>query len=501
VAKTGCAAVRCLAVSIPDQYDPDADSSGSGPDARRMVSAELLGCHSHETTDGRKVHIWSRDGKYLARGRYNRKAFGRDLGADPKEAVASLRRLLVELEDGTFISPNEARRRQLKSRQAPRCSVRQLCDAFLCDKRGVCGKQTADDYRTRLTPLIEYSEQPKQLQRWPLAADMDRDFVVQFRTFLHERMVTRNGRAAAQQKPLSVHQIYNVMDCARTLVNWARKPEVQQLPITLGNPFTKDLVGQRPSKDPLREVVFPMEMRIALVGHMDAWQLCHLSPAMVLPLRPEDFSGLLVAEVDSVRRELRFGTRLGGWDFNKGQQCFRVPYPSELDALLAHCIAGRGAGPLFRQRTIFDGRRQPKRIVSAPGEIEENFFRAMAAAKPGAVQAKRDGKTLFRRMLRDTGGVSENSLAKEFDEVLASTELPVPPGARFYDLRGSVTTDLKDAKLDLLFRKYITGHSLDAEIMSRYESIRLHTQMQPYFEYAKPLLDAIAARARQLGLE
>ena len=73
-------------------------------------------------------------------------------------------------------------------------------------------------------------------------------------------------------------------------------------------------------------------------------------------------------------------------------------------------------------------------------------------------------------------------------------------GARFYDLRGSVTTDLKDARVDLLLRKYFTGHSLDAEIMSRYETIKLHADMAAYFRHIQPLLNAIRARAQYLGI-
>lgn len=468
---------------------------------RRMRSAELLGNHSHETADGRQVHIWIRSGRYMARGRHNGKAFGRDLGADQKEAIAVLRRLLVELEDGTFVSPSESKKRQLKARQAPRHSIRQLCDAFLVEKRSTRGKATADHYRQRLTPLIEFAEHPKNLPKWPLAADLDRDFAIQFRKFLHERTVARNGRAAAQQKPVSPGQIYNILDCARTLVNWARRPEVQHLPISLANPFTEDLVGRRPSKDPLREVIFPLDFRIQLAGQMDGWQLCQLSLPLVLPLRPEDFCGLLISEVDFDRRIMRFGTRLGGWDFNKGQQSFRVPFPAELAPLLRRCVANRAEGPLLRQRTIVNGRRRPKFNASSTAQIEDVFRREMAAAKPGVIQAPQDGKRLFRRLLRAMGGTSEDSLAKEFDQVLAASGLMAPQGARFYDLRSSTTTDLKAAHVDPLVRKYVTGHSLDAEIMSRYESIRLQSEMAPYFEYIKPLLGAITARSRQLGLE
>jgi hypothetical protein len=76
----------------------------------------------------------------------------------------------------------------------------------------------------------------------------------------------------------------------------------------------------------------------------------------------------------------------------------------------------------------------------------------------------------------------------------------VATGARFYDLRGSATTDLKDARVDLLLRKYVTGHSLDAEIMSRYESLKFHADMDVYFKHIRPLLDSIKERAAHLGL-
>lgn len=232
---------------------------------------------------------------------------------------------------------------------------------------------------------------------------------------------------------------------------------------------------------------------------MDPWQLCQLCIAMVLPLRPEDYTGLLISEVDFPGRILHFGTRFGGWDFNKGQQIFRVPFPQELDSLLRRCVADRSEGPLLRQRTIADGRRQPKLLVHSTEEIEELFHRAMTAAKPGAIQAKQDGKLLFRRLLRAMGGVSPDSLADEFDQ--ASVNVQTPAGARFYDLRGSASTDLKDARVDLLLRKYVTGHSLDGEIMSRYESLKLHADMAAYFQHIQPLLNAIAARSRELGLE
>jgi hypothetical protein len=463
-----------------------------------MSPAELLGQHTHQTVCGKCVHVWIRDGKYLARGRYRGKAFGQALGSDVREANAALRRLLVAIEDGTFRPPSEARKQQLKTRAVPRNTLRQLCQAFLSEKRKLLGQKTAGDYRNRLTPLIEFAEQADIIQRWPLVAQIEREFVVRFREFLHQRKVTRNGRAASRERPLSPHQIFNILDCARTVCSWARRPDVHELPSTFINPFTEDLVGFRPRKDPLRPVVFPVTLRSELVGLMDGWQLCQLGLAMVLPLRPEDFTGLLVSEVDLNGRMLSFGTRLAGWDFGKGRQSFQVPFPPEIEPLLRHCIDGRCDGPVLRQRTIVEGRRQPKLAVRSPAEIRELFDQALAAARPGEIQAKHDGKRLFRRLLREMGGVSADSLAKEFHSLSACVK--APQGARFYDLRGSVTTDLKDARVDHLLQLYVTGHSVKAEILSNYLSLHLHDEMQAYFQHIRPLLETIARRAFELGL-
>lgn len=82
------------------------------------------------------------------------------LGSEPRQAAAALHRLLVEIEDGTFRRPSEAVSRPLKTGPAPRNTVRELCDAFLAEKRRLRGKKTARDYRNRLVPLIEFAEQP-----------------------------------------------------------------------------------------------------------------------------------------------------------------------------------------------------------------------------------------------------------------------------------------------------------------------------------------------------
>jgi hypothetical protein len=71
---------------------------------------------------------------------------------------------------------------------------------------------------------------------------------------------------------------------------------------------------------------------------------------------------------------------------------------------------------------------------------------------------------------------------------------------RFYDLRGSVNTDMNTAGVSELFQLYVTGHSMDEKILSRYVSLKLTEEMHRYFRHIQQLLDAIRYRGVELGL-
>ena len=100
-----------------------------------------------------------------------------------------------------------------------------------------------------------FAEQPAKLGRWPLAMDIDRDFAVELRAFLHQCQVSPNGRPGATPKLISGRQVVNILECMRTVLNWARRAEVRKLPLTWVSPFTADLVGTRPAKEDRKSVV------------------------------------------------------------------------------------------------------------------------------------------------------------------------------------------------------------------------------------------------------
>jgi len=463
---------------------------------RPMVPSQLMGSHSHTALCGTSVHVYRRGDQYLARGRYQGRVFGEAIGRTQAEATARLRQLIVEIENGSFVRPSERRTGLLSSGKVPRLSLRQLVNEFLTEKRKLRGRRTADNYRCRLRPVLDFAEQPVCLRRWPLAMDIDRDFAIELRAFLHRHAVTRNGRAGATPKLMSGGQIVNVLECLRTLLSWARQAEVRKLPVTWASPVTTDLVGSRPGKDPLRQDPLPLEARIRLIGLMDRWQLCHLACSVVLPLRPEEATGLLVSDVDFAQGWLAIGTRLEGADFTKGRTSFKLPFPDELQPLLRACIQERREGPLLRSRKVFEG-RSPALSLSSLAELTQLYQQKLSRLPPHSILAEQDRKQVFRSLLRELGGVSEDQLARECRTLLG--QMGLGNGVSLYTLRSSVTTSMERAKLPFLELRYLTSHTVN-DILNQYVSLDPVSAMRSYYESIRELLDALKRQALLVGL-
>ncbi len=208
-------------------------------------------------------------------------------------------------------------------------------------------------------------------------------------------------------------------------------------------------------KDPLRTDPLPPNVRIKLVEAMDDWQLVHLSLSIILPLRPEEAAGLLISDVDFNEGWLKIGTRLGGSDFTKARQSFKLPFPKEVRPILKRCIGGRAEGPLLRNRKAY-----LKNAGQGPASYDElsRIFEQMAVNDPSdSINTEQDRKMLFRRMLRALGGISTDAMANEFARLLK--RVGMQNGPTLYALRHSTTKGLKDAKLSHLDMLYLTSHS------------------------------------------
>ncbi len=486
-----------LANTTPPSSPNQASTPTVPKRARKMTQAVLCGSHDHETQDGQRVHIWIRDGKYLARARWRGQPIGLNLGADEVNAGHEFRRLLTAMEDGTFVPGREARRRKISEGRIPKFKLRGLFIPFLADKRRLRGKNTARDYQDRLMHVLDFAELPNSERKWPLAQSIDRDFAIALRQFLFARDVTRNGRAGATTHKMAISMVCHCLETLRNAINWACRADVRKLPPGFFNPITDEIIPTLPPKDPLRTCPISLDQRIAMVKQMDEWQLLHLSTFLVLPTRIEDISGAIVSDFDLQSATWRLGTRMGGNDYNKGRVNVQMPLPPVLLPLLRQTIGARTDGPMFRSREAWDQKKQFRRSFANRREFENLVETALISMPANEVNAEQDRKEVIRGVLRDCGGISNDVIGKDIKELMMAVGIDSENSA--YDLRAAVTTGLNRAGVRHLELRYLTMHSL-TDILYEYTSLEPVGEMQKYFQAIQPLLLAIMQRAAGFGI-
>lgn len=239
-------ATAAQASAIPDPADASPPLPSRSSSDRRMVRAELLGHHEHETPGGTTVLVYVRNGRFLARGSWNGGRFGETLPAGEADAKARLCQIIAEIGAGTYVPPSQASRRLVRRGLSPRLSVRDIAANYLDNIRDRRGRKTAADYKARLMPVLEFAERRDVRLRCPAAVDIDVKWATDLRTFLYDRKVTPNGHPMAAARPMSARQVHNVLSTVAMMLNHARDPRVNRLPLTFTNPFTRELVGTRP---------------------------------------------------------------------------------------------------------------------------------------------------------------------------------------------------------------------------------------------------------------
>lgn len=480
------------------------DPARNTGNSRQMVRANLDGSHIHLTADGLQVQIAVRDGKYLARWRMDGRQHGMTLGSSDQEARALLRRLMVELEDGTYVPRREARRRQLTRRTVPKHDLRSLCAAFLADRERVCGPQTMGDYKSRLCHILNFAESTSGRKRWPKAMDLDRGFATELRSYLFSVKVTRNGRDAGTERRMAPKTVRNCLETLRSVLNWACRATVRQLPPDFVNPIDDEVLGPKPAKDPYRENPIPLQQRIEVIRRMDAWQLVHLAPLLVLPTRFEDLSGALVGDFDFAAGHWSLGSRFQGNDFNKVQSSLRMPLPPELRPLLIRAIGGRSDGPMFCSRSAWSNERLRQRATLSSAKLQELVDHELSRADAAIVQTLQGRKQVVRRTLQKLGAVSTDAIGRELRSLFDA--VGIGWHVRPYDIRAAVTTEMNQSGMPILELEYLTVHRSERprsganRIVNEYAAQNPQEAMARYFARIQPLLTAIVERANTLGL-
>lgn len=460
---------------------------------RKYHSVEIGGKHLHPIGRGRgSISIVRRGKAFAGRFRYRGQQHTVTLGDDEKAASGCLQDLLTDLRRDQYVPSKERRRALVAPHRVGDITVRQLLHDYLAEVSQKRGKDTARDYRSRLRFLLRFIEERSAKRSTILARSVDRRFALDFKAWLHHMPTTRNGKPGGIPRPLSPKSIHSVWEQTHRLFAWGSSVDVASLPREFINPFSKDLVGPAPRKDPLRDVPLSMAQMISLVGVMDEWELLALAWLLVMPLRNGELVGILCREVDTVQCAIAIGTRMDGGDFTKGRTSFKVYYPDALNPIMQAAIHSRIDEPLILTRRR---RRSRPRWIRQSGESIGDLFQR-AVAEDGSTQALADRKALFRQVLRDLGGSDEDEVYRAFKN--CCTKAGLGSGIRVHDTRHAVTQLLYASGVDDRTIRYVTGHTTK-DILNEYIALEPRRTLEPFWERIEPLTQAIAERWRELG--
>ena len=159
----------------------------------------------------------------MARGRINKRQFGKTLGSNEIEAASRLCHLITQIENGSFVRPSVVRKRMVSEQNVSRLSHRELVSEFLDATRKRKGQNTASTYRSRLRPVLDFAERHAHRKQWPFAEDINSAFAAELCSYLHQCSTTRNGHANGREKLLSSRQIRNILECLRAMCIWAQR--------------------------------------------------------------------------------------------------------------------------------------------------------------------------------------------------------------------------------------------------------------------------------------
>ena len=456
-------------------------SSSREKEDRLFKKSRLMGVESFEASNGTRVTIYKRGDAFIGRGRYEGSQFGQKLGKTEKDAQASLHRLLYELGEGTFIPPSKKNHQIVRRRVLSEClETRDLVNRFLQHVQTDRGRSTQETYLDRLRPVLEFVEQQENKRRWAKASSIDHDFVIALRNWLSSSpFTTKNGG----QKIRTPKTTRNILECLRTCLNWAIKPERLLLPADYVVPVTKDVIGKEAPKDPFRPNPLSEVDKIKIVNEASDEELAVIALFILLADRADELAGLCIEDVDLNRRHLLFGINNCDKNFTKGHTAFRIPYHQNLDGLINRLIAGRTQGPLIRQVSYQnDENNQSVDLVAV--------WQAEAVKNPFRIRTLNDKKALFREIMRRSGGASSDYIGKLFAKVAKRAGLVnIQPGF----CRDSATHLMERSGMSFLTARYLTSHST-TDILNTYTGLNIDSEMGRYFAMLPDLLSVISER-------
>lgn len=277
----------------------------------------------------------------------------------------------------------------------------------------------------------------------------------EFAFYLRTLQVSPNGHAHTAKRPLMDKGLCFVLECCRTLFNFAAKR--RHLSPYAENPFSILELERIPIERTRPITLFTVEQEQAFFEACDSWQLPLFLTLMMTGLRPGELTHLLLPDdldlnVGLVR--VRNKPSLG-WQV-KTRNEREIPVLPVLVNVLRFHLGVRQTGPVFIRRGW--PKEQKGTRCQGLAHLEKELAKKIAdqEAATGQPLSRQEKLRAARSIWWTMGAVKEDRVRIEFMRLTA--KIGVSQSTAPKSLRHMFATALQEGRVDPLIRNELMGH-------------------------------------------
>lgn len=373
----------------------------------------------------------------------------------------------------------------------------ELIESFVADltRRSDAGEidpRTVTRYQSALAHYLSFVEQSQVQSRFPSASNINRDFALEFRAFLKNLRIAPNGHANSQKRPIGAPDY--VESVVRSMLQWAADPDRGDLiPDGFRNPFRGQRRRDDVAPDPFGEPDITVEMAAKFLSVCDAFQLRLFSVLVFYGLRASEPCFLFRQHCVDDWLSVACNPLLGY--LTKGRRDKRFPLLPCVNTLLTQNSSAQPEGLLFVRRPVHAGQENPPLLGKSLEALQEEFQRRCSSQSNLTAKARRQ---LRDAVLQEAGGLKYDHIQHEFQRV--SKGLGWPPTATLKDFRHLFSTELQNAGMPELYRRYLMGHAPGKAAIVTYSHLnQLRERYEESVERSfAPLVHAVGQRVLDL---
>jgi integrase len=394
-------------------------------------------------------------------------------------------------------------------RNFKKTTIKQACKAYLANKEvsDTCSSgRTIGSYRTKLDRIIEFSDTTSESRRCKCIHEIDSAWCQAFCAWLDTVRTTRNGGPVTTknpERPLSDYQKQQIRRLFARTIEHGMLLEPPLVPRDFRSPMAAELIGRRPEdEDDLSDPSVSVNELVAIVAVLDQYALGLLAPLFLFAPRPSELGRVLPADYDVEAAALHVKCRKDTGYQTKGRRNKTWPVTAELAACIQPFM-GRGAGPLFPKRRIFEGKVNPGLLDADEERLAQEYDRRCVekAKELGRPLSKEEREKVSDQVWAAAGAVTSKDVLNEMQRAAERAGLDTKPTS--LGVRHLVETLCEEARMANGILRHILGHkphrgdSLPKYFHARLTALR--EQVAVLDERRKPLIEAISARASELA--